>query len=214
MEARWRNWFEIAKLFGALVGIAAICVFQYRHEYSASSHYVLSRILVFNICEAILSDLQKGWKHLPNAFAGCVLVARISFTAEPGSAAFEHLATAAATRMLCVFPLEWNWILLYTTWNAAFSFGGNFSWSTRFMLLAPTLTVLCMGVKGAWLSARCVSLMLNMILRATETTDFYTPGRTALTFEPQTFVHNNHVHLMWSCLNAILALSISTDAFV
>jgi len=204
VEKGWVNWFEIAKLVGALLAICAVAYFQQLAEYSLTSHIVLARLLAFNIAEAVLSDLQKGWTKWPNAVAGMILAFTIPDVGDLHEVGL--LSDTASSRHLCLFPLSWSWIVLYSTWNASFSYGGNFSWSTRFILFAPIMASLILGVPEAWLGARSVSLMLNMILRATETTDFYTPGRTVLTFVPETFRHNLATSFLCGCGNVTVAV--------
>lgn len=204
VESQWCNWFEVAKLVSALLGAAALNLFQFFGVYNETTHMVLAVLLYINIFEAVVSDSMRSWSAVPNAIAGALLLALTPLSPPAGS--LETLGAFASSNKLAVFPLDVRYLFVYTMWNGAFSYGGNWSWSTRLMLLAPIITVIAYGTTSVWLCARCLSLMLNMILRASETTRFYVPGKTIITQTPCTFVHNEKFCFIWGCLNMIFAL--------
>jgi hypothetical protein len=193
----WFNWFEISKLIGVISGLASIFWYQYKREYSETSHVVVAIILAMNIAQAVVSDLQHGWRALPNALTGIFLITTIPRHALD----VDRLATLAASGLF-ILPVTYGWSALYTTWNCAFSYGGNFSWSTRVIMVVPWILSWHFDEPGVWIGARCICLCLNMILRATETTSFYTPGLTFLTQDPNTIKHNRTCLLFWNTLNA------------
>ena len=197
-EEEWINWFEISKLLGAIAGLASIFWYQYKREYSETSHAVVAIILSINISQAVVSDLQHGWRAFPNALAGVFLI-----LAMPCQALDVDRLSKLAASGLFIQPVSYTWSALYTTWNCAFSYCGNFSWSTRVIMVAPWLISWHFNEAGVWIGARCICLCLNMILRATETTAFYTPGITFLTQARNTTVHNPNLLLFWNTINAV-----------
>jgi hypothetical protein len=56
----------------------------------------------------------------------------------------------------------------------------------------------------SWLGARVLSLTLNMVLRASETTRMYKPGQSFLT-QTTDSVHNPWLRSYWGFVNATLA---------
>ena len=117
--------------------------------------------------QAVVSDLQHGWRAFPNALAGVFLI-----LAMPCQALDVDRLSKLAASGLFIQPVSYTWSALYTTWNCAFSYCGNFSWSTRVIMVAPWLISWHFNEAGVWIGARCICLCLNMILRATETTAF------------------------------------------
>ena len=192
------NWFEISKVLGAVAGLLSIFWYQYKGEYSEASHVVVAIILSINIGLAVLRDLQHGWKSYPNALAGVFLV-----LAMPRHAIDVARLSQRASTGLFILPVSYGWSALYTSWNCAFSYSGNFSWSTRVIMVAPWLIAWHFNEPGVWIGARCICLCLNMILRCTETTAFYTPGATILTQAPNTLMHNPNRVLLWGTLNTV-----------
>jgi hypothetical protein len=199
VEHQWCNWFEVSKLVSALVGAAALNLFQIWGIYSHVTHLIISGILFINIAEAVLSDFMRSWRAFPNVVAGVILLGLIPDYV-------DVLGNVAKSNNLVIFPLDLRYILLYSTWNGAFSYGGNYSWSTRLMLVAPIATMMSYGNTHVWLGARCFSLILNMILRASETTRFYQPGKTVITHVRSSFVHNNNICLLWGCFNFVVGI--------
>jgi hypothetical protein len=202
VKNEWLNWFEILKLAGAL--LALVTVTRYQGEYSTTSHQVTALVLALNIAVAVGSDLQHGQTHFKNAMAGVVLLYFIPYQVDVHM--LPQLATIASTRGLFVFPIPMAWAALYTTWNAAFSYGMNFSWSTRVILITPWLIAWNTGVFSVWIGIRALSLCLNMILRATQTTDFYEPGETIITHIHNSFIHHAAVFSAWGLANALFSL--------
>ena len=80
---------------------------------------------------------------------------------------------------LVVGPLNIYHACLYSMWNARFSYKGNFSRSTRIILLVPFLTGTFEHTH--WLKIRGRSLLLNMALRSSKWMSIYIPGQTTIT---------------------------------
>ena len=200
-EKQWLNWFEIAKAVGALAGVTAITAFQMQSfPYSTGWHNIFSTLLVVNILEAIIRDVQSGTGHLPNALAGFFLLLLI-----PDSHLFAEFRDTSSSVGLLFFPLKKKWIILYTSWNAAFSFGFNFSWSTRLMLITAILASVICGNQAYWLHMRCISLTLNMLLRATRATYLYQPGCSFVTNRERA-QHSVPVRAVWGGCNLALCI--------
>lgn len=183
------NWFEISKLLGGLAGIIAITYYRYYQFYS---HNVIVTILGINMGEAILSDLLTGSYY--NAAAGIILFLKVPWTIDE-----------LEIRNLFLFPLSFNWILGYTTWNAAFSYGFNYSLSTRLILLSSIIVSYMLQQPYTWLSARTYGLVVNMILRSIEITYLYTPDKSIITTYNNR--HNPYIRILWGLCNfAIIVL--------
>jgi hypothetical protein len=201
-ESRWLNWFEIAKLLGALAGIAAISAFQYScPALSQSWHTLCSVLLVINIGEAVARDCQSGLMFLGNAFCGIVLLLKLPH--------FDPQIIGGQGSGLLEYPLSWSWIGMYTSWNACFTYGFNLSWSTRFQLSSAIfLAVLFFdGNSACWLHVRTLTLTLNMILRAVQFTYLFTPGASMMTFSGKAS-HNPSIYRVWGIANCLAAASI------
>lgn len=103
-------------------------------------------ILIINILEAIIKD-----KYLINSLFGCLVIFILN-------------------------PQSMLWVVLYSAWNALFTYTYGFSWSTRVQLLTPIILF------DMWIEARVYSLLLNMLMRATECVYLFQPGKSYLTF--------------------------------
>ena len=207
IEQNWINWFEILKFVGAFMGLMAICFFHIFSEFSNRSIFFLGKILQTNIIMAVASDIQKNqFANYLNALVGLVLIISVSFESDEISLEyFNELIELTKHRSLCLFPLSHSYIFLYNMWNGAFTYSSQFSMSTRMILIVPCIITYILSIE-VWLAARCLSLMLNMILRATETSDFYIPGKTCITSYVHTVELSHTFHVIWSCINIVCAL--------
>ena len=200
------TFFDMLKFVGVLIGIVAICFFHNSSEFSNRLLLVLGTILQMNIIMAVLIDIQKhNIGNYMNALVGLVLTIAISLETEQISITyFQELKEFTKNQSLCIFPLSHNYIVVYNMWNAAFTYSSKFSLSTRMILIGPYIIAHILS-REMWLCARCLSLMLNMVLRATETSKFYVPGKTCLTAYPQSMNFSQNVHIVWCCINTLLA---------
>jgi hypothetical protein len=105
-------------------------------------------IVILNIFEAIIID-----KYTVNSILGILVVIFINF---------ESLF----------------WIIIYSIWNACFTYTYGFSWSTRVVLLTPVVLYRITG----WVKARAYSLLINMMLRSIEFTYLFQSGKSFLTY--------------------------------
>lgn len=134
----------------------------------------LHLLLRINILEAVVSDLlRKKWF---NACAGWVLI---------------------------FYQVDMTHALVYSLWNAAFSYGKDFSRSTRLLLITPFIIA---NNHSVWLEARSKSLLINMALRSVHFTTFFTPEKTSVTHKD--FNHDSLTCKLWGGLNLTLALSL------
>lgn len=171
-DRRWFNWFEIAKLAGGVLGIFVVQTFPRGGAVLPQElHWVVVAVLAFNIAEAVVRDMQSGF--VTNAAVGIALMATLPLRAET--------PVGMHGSRLFLFPLPVWWILLYSSWNAAFSLGFGYSWSTRFQLLTALLSSWILGTPAAWLGARCISLVLNMAFRSARLTYLFRPGASVAT---------------------------------
>ena len=185
----YMNWFEISKLLGGLAGVIAITYYRYYQFYS---HNVIVAILGINMGEAMLSDLITGGYY--NVAAGVILFWKVPWTTD-----------ALSIHNLFLFPLSFNWILGYTTWNAAFSYGFNYSLSTRLILLSSIIVSYMLQQPYAWLGTRTYGLIINMVLRSIKMTYLYTPDKSIITTHNNR--HNPYIRILWGLCNfAIVVL--------
>lgn len=185
----YMNWFEISKLLGGLAGVIAITYYKYYQFYS---HNVIVAILGINMGEAILSDLITGGYY--NVAAGVLLFWKV-----------PSVTNEILTNNLFLFPLSFNWMLGYTTWNAAFSYGFNYSLSTRLILLSSIIVSYMLQQPYAWLGARTYGLIINMVLRSIKMTYLYTPDKSIITTYNNR--HNPYIRILWGLCNfAIVVL--------
>ena len=108
------------------------------------------------------------------------------------------------------FALAWGWILMYTSWNAAFAYGVGFAWSFRLVLLIPVLVALYFDQEDAavastaWLGARTYSLGLNQALRGAQFTYVFKPGASFVTKPENAPTTNDALRLYWGAANLAL----------
>ena len=203
-ESGYTNWFAIAKFIGALTGVVALNYFRTIGVCNKTSHLTCACLLVLNITEALLRDLEKGRNHIPNAITALLLILTLPFL--PHSSVLSSLAAETMQTGYFLFPTDATWTVLYSTWNAAFSYGDNYSWITRLMLLPPFIVSRCLGYTECWLGARCLSLMCSMVMRATQTSYVYTPGLSPLTPAAGTIHHDALIYTRWGILNFFFAV--------
>lgn len=212
-ESGYTAWFAVAKFVGALVGVLALNYFRTVGVCNVTSHFTCLGLLALNIVEALFRDLEKGRNHIPNAITALLLIVSLPFVPQLGK--FSSLAVETTRTGYFLFPTDPAWTLLYSTWNAAFSYGDNYSWITRLMLLPPFFVSYYLGYPECWLGARCLSLMGSMVMRATQTSYVYTPGRSPLTPPPGTRQHNPSIYAAWGTFNLALAvLYLTHRAFI
>lgn len=187
VEKKWLNWFEVVKLATALLGVLALVTMQlFPHTYS---YLTLECLLVINMFEAVVAEvIDDGVYAVGNSLTGCILIL-MSF-APDDSIAIARTRTASLNTVH--FPLRLSWIFLYCCWNAAFSYGRNFSSSTRWCLAVSILAALLMG-EDLWLAARTYSLVFNMLFRSTQVLWIFVPGKSTLTKAPGDPVNSKRV---------------------
>ena len=105
------------------------------------------------------------------------------------------------------YPLNFYWILSYCVWNASFSYGFNFSTSTRVVLMSSIIvSFFIIRDLNIWLACRCYSLSLNMILRAYQVSYLYTPGKSRVTALASTKTHSCNVILLNASVNLVFLI--------
>ena len=177
------DWFDIILFTRS----GPLCFFK---KCSARARGVTAVVLALNMLEAVAAAFaasatmvrRRAGAHALNACAGAVLVCFIFRYRAQGQGDGDDECAAAAARGLFWFPLPTPWVMAYTAWNAAFSYGFGYSASTRLMLVtALAVSHGILGVPGAWLGCRCLSMVANMALRATSATYLYRPGCSFVT---------------------------------
>lgn len=110
--------------------------------------------------EAIIEDVQKDF-HLNGICALFMLLAM------PLNISYEIQVNLLTTtqRRLYVFPFSVDWIFLYTSWNACFSYGCNISCMTRLVLIPPLIISFLVDWR-LWLGSRILMLLFHLLMRA------------------------------------------------
>lgn len=212
VETRWLNWFEISKLVAGLLSLCCVHYFRsFGGTYTLESHLSVVVLLGVNMLEAIISDLTNSSPSVSNALAGTMLFCLCPFMLDDSHIVSLQFDTYKSGIFL--FPLTWSWILCYSSWNSAFSYGFNFSHSTRLMLLTSFIvSFFIIQRPESWLGTRTYVLMLNMLFRAHQFTYLYTPGQSVITqLVGQKDVDQRKKHrvrIVWGWLNLLFVCGI------
>lgn len=189
----WNNWFEIIKFLSGLISIIFI---SYCRFYQINMFYVTVLLLSINMLEAIISDLSTHGYF--NAMSGYILINRIIYE-------LEEIKTYNNVYNMFLFPISTKWIILYTTWNSAFSYGFNYSPSTRLMLLTSLfISIIIFNNEQTWLAIRTYTLMINMLLRLTQPSYFYRSGESYIT--NNYYKHNTLIRHVWGFVNLLACI--------
>lgn len=193
IKKTWINWFEISKLIG---GIIAIFLITYCRYNQIILYFIITIVLIINIFEAIIYDILNY--NYYNAFTGLLLVLNLLFLKVP-------LSNIIITNTLFLFHIPIYWIIFYTTWNAAFSYGFNYSLSTRLILISSFIvSFYILNNPSTWLGARTYGLILNMILRYFRITYLYKSGFSIITTKKNKY--NKKIKNIWGFTNCILLI--------
>lgn len=191
IEQNWLNFFEILKCISVIISCLEFTFFYYFNVYY---YDIIYYTLLLNILEAVIEEIRTSFTNFINALVGLILIFSIPY--EP------YIPSNVS-----YFTLPHSWILLYTLWNANFSYRLNFSWSTRLVLIAPILLCLCHNNSKLWLVTRSYSLCLNMILRSTQMGRFYRVDSKCFITNLVNY-HNPTIYYIWSFVNLVVALSL------
>lgn len=203
----WTNWFEISKFFGGILGIILITYCRY---YSIYSHYMTLGVLGINIGEAILSDFSTNGIY--NAIAGFILFINSPF--HLNNIKQYELQEDIKKTGIFKYSVSISWILCYTSWNAAFSFGFNYSPSTRLMLITSLIISFCIFQDSTtWLGVRTYALMINMVFRYFQLTYLYIPGKSYITNINGT-LNDSELRKYWGLINCIFVIGLTLDLLI
>lgn len=162
------------KFIAALCGVLALNVSRGNALWSSFCRY----ILFINITEACVRDFEVG--HWSNSITAIILI-----LLTPSKSGYSESSS------LFSYNLSREWILLYTAWNAIFSYSANFAWTSRLVLIPPLIvSELLLKRPEVWLGARCLSLFAHLVLRAVNCTSLYTPGASYLTPTVDSVTHS------------------------
>lgn len=185
--ASFLSWLNAVKLASLLVAAGVACAAQLGVGVPPA---LVHGVLAVNMLEAVVTDVCIG--SALNAVAGLALVYQLE---TPAVAARDGV-------VLCAVPLRW--VLLYTTWNAAFAHGVGFSRGACLVLLTPFVVCALVGEFDAWTAARTYSLLFLQLMRGSEFTRVFTPGATWVTKAEGAPSVNYTLRLAWGLLNAML----------
>lgn len=185
----WINWFEISKLIGVFVGIFIIIYCRY---YKIYLYFITYIILSINIWMAVLSDFVNF--RFFNGISGVILFLKIPK---------NNKITNIINTELFIFPLSIYWIICYTSWNAAFSYGFSYSLSTRLILFTSIIvSIFILDDLNSWLGCRTYGLLLNMIFRIFKVTYLYKPNQSLITRSNN--IQNYYITQIWGVINLII----------
>jgi hypothetical protein len=184
------RWFTVVKFVAALIGVVAMNISRGNAVWTAHCRF----ILILNIIEALVRDVQLS--HWANAGTAFFLIVMI-----------PSVAGQFVDANLFSFELSNTWVILYSAWNAVFTYGDNFAWTTRLVLLPPIfVSHVLLARPECWLGARCLSLLLHLVMRGTNFTLFYSPGSTCLTPVVGSVEHNSAIRVL--CSVAVFVASV------
>ena len=169
--------------------LALVCVNLLQLRYEIFSYEFILVLLSINIFEAVLTDCN-NLIGIPNGISGFILILLIPRGLEIN-----------IIQECFLFPLEMPWILLYTSWNAAFVYGVGLSRSFNLILIVPLIVSYLLKTPHSWLGARSYSLVLNQFYRGLEFPWIYKPGLSYLTKKENTVSTNRNLRLIWGSLN-------------
>jgi len=145
-----------------------ICVFKAKNEETFWNWFEVVKLL-----SVIIGNIAMDMNY------DCSFIFRINIF----EAVVADLSTDPLNSLFGLYlvfsPLNFYHACLYSVWNARFSYKGNFSRSTRIILVVPFITGTWSHTH--WLKIRGRSLLLNMALRASQWMLPYIPGRTTVT---------------------------------
>ncbi len=199
-EDGFTNWFIVVKSATSVISVILMNVFRQQGWYTSNTHFITLFLLNLNIFEAMYRETELG--YFANGIVALILMCTIPYSVSTS----EIMLLAEETRQngYFVFPLSMSWILLYTSWNACFSYGDNMSWQTRIVLIPPII-ISIYNVK-LWLGARVLLLLLHLILRASQVIWFYQPGASALTPVAGSIKNSIAICHLWGKANIFMAI--------
>jgi hypothetical protein len=197
-EKGFTSWFILIKTITSLIGVISMNLFRQKEWYTKNTHYITLFFLHINIMEAIGRELQLG--YYTNSVVAIILLCSMPYTLT--SSTYVLLQNNTHNYQCFVFPLSSSWILLYTSWNACFSYSDNMSWQTRLILIPPL--IISLYDIHLWLSARVLLLLLHLFLRATQLIWFYQPGVSFLTPAIGSIHNSSTLAHFWGMTNICL----------
>ena len=135
-EVGFTNWFIVVKFITSVFGVIIINTFRQWGWYTRNTHCIILFFLNINILEAMYRDMELHY------FINCIVAVFLMCTIPYTVSAYEITLLSKETRKTnCfVFPLSLSWIIVYTSWNACFTYGNNMSWQTRLVLIPPFIS--------------------------------------------------------------------------
>jgi hypothetical protein len=198
-ESGFTDWFIVLKSVTSAAGVILMNIFRQYGWYTINTHMITLGFLDLNILEAMVREYELGFYS--NAIVAVGLMCTIPFSLTPET--ILSLGNETIQSRLFFSPLSLPWILLYTSWNACFSYGDNMSWQTRLILVPPILIASYYDVK-LWLGARVLLLLLHLILRAIQAVWFYQPGHSFLTPVAGSIRNSRFICLVWGHINLVV----------
>ena len=198
-ERGFTDWFIVIKSATSAVGVILMNIFRQYGWYTNNTHITTVLFLDLNILEAMIRECELGF--YTNAAVAFGLMCTIPFSLARET--ILSLGDETLQSRLFVFPLSLPWVIIYTSWNACFSYGDNMSWQTRLILIPPILIARYFNMK-LWLGARVLLLLLHLILRAIQVVWFYQPGRSFLTPVAGSIDNSRFVCRLWGHTNLVV----------
>lgn len=200
-EKGFTDWFVVVKSVTSLLGVIIMNVFRQLGWYSFVTHTTTVLFLIVNITEAVAREVQFGFYE--NGLAAVLLVCTLPFKLSTED--FANFQAVTSSTHMFLFPLSFHWIILYTSWNACFSYGDNMSWMTRLVLVPPIVVSLRWG-SDTWLGGRVLLLLVHLMLRGIKCVWVYNPGSSMLTPVAGSINNPRVVCVWWGRINLIFTL--------
>lgn len=200
-ESGFTNWFIIVKTLTSLICVVLLNVFRMTGTSSQITHYTALGFMVVNVVEALIEDVQKGF-YLNGACALLMLLAMPIYISHE----VQQNLLATTQSGLYVFPFSVGWILLYTSWNACFSYGCNMSWMTRLVLIPPLIIAFLIDWR-LWLGGRILMLLFHLLMRAIQCLWLYQPGNSPLTPTAGSIANDSSMAQVWGGINLLWSVA-------
>lgn len=169
------DWFAFVK-FSTII-LSGITMCYYMGGYTELTHNLTTVFMTVNILEAICKELQVIITC--NSLVGFLLILNIPYYKN------ETYQTS-----YIVFPFDFDWIVLYTLWNLCFVYSSKCTISTAIILVTPIILSLIYGSE-TWIYYRTISLLIHLVMRATEFTYLYNPKESYLVSD---YIQRNDIY--------------------
>lgn len=191
----------MAKTLTSFACVILLNWFRTEGWYSVDTHTISIAFMAINVGEAVYEEVSRGL-YLN---AGSALLMLMAMPFDFPREEIELLQRQTKISALYLFPYPLSWIIVYTSWNACFSFGCNMSWMTRLVLIPPLIVCCIHNDINLWLGGRILLLMFHLFMRASKCVWLYQPGNSFLTPDVGSISNDPESAQAWGAVNLALA---------